>query len=217
MSGIRSSISQYWDAAAADFDNEADHGLREEATRSAWAELLRAWVPVESGDVLDVGCGTGSLSLLLAEQGHRVTGVDVSSSMIELARAKLEAAGRPGQFFVGDAAKPPTEEKRFDVVLSRHVVWTLPDPVAALQDWINRLRPGGTLILVEGRWFTADADEPYAVGAEELPWNGGVRAADLEAAVRPLVSDLRTVDLTGDPSLWGWQVTDERYALIATV
>lgn len=211
-------IAAYWNAAAPDFDAEPDHGLRSPETRAAWAELLTGRLPAHPADVLDVGCGTGSLSLLTAEAGHRVTGVDLSSRMIEQARAKFAAAGLAGRFLVGDAAVPPTGDERFDVLLCRHLVWTLPDPCAALREWTGRLRPGGTLILVEGRWReSGQAGVEYVAGAETLPWHGGVSAADLSAAVRPLVTDLCVEPLTEKPALWGGQVTDERYILTARV
>ncbi|MCX5403205.1 methyltransferase domain-containing protein [Streptomyces sp. NBC_00335] len=213
-----SEITAYWDTAAPRFDEEPDHGLRPQETRDAWAGLLGSWLPAGPLDVLDVGCGTGSLSLLAAEAGHRVTGVDLSPRMVGLARAKLAAAGLPGRFLVGDAAAPPTGGRRFDVLLSRHLVWTLPAPEAALGDWTRRLRPGGTLVLVEGRWREAGADAtPYVPGAETLPWAGGIGADELAAAVRPLVTTLRVEPLGGNAALWGRAVTDERYAVIATV
>lgn len=63
----------------------------------------------------------------------------------------------------------------------------------------------------------ADGDAtPYVTGAEALPWNGGVTAADLSDAVRPLVAEPRVEHLSHDPLLWGGPVADERYALIAS-
>ncbi|GAA2445203.1 hypothetical protein GCM10010273_25690 [Streptomyces lavendulocolor] len=112
MTDDRTPIAAYWDAAAASFDDEPDHGLRAAPTRAAWAAALRSWLPAGPFDVLDVGCGTGSLSLLLAEEGHRVTGVDLAPRMVGRARAKLAAAGRAGRFLVGDAVEPPTGEAR---------------------------------------------------------------------------------------------------------
>lgn len=218
MTDYSTAITAYWDAAAADFDAEPDHGLRAEETRAAWAGLLTGRLPSEPSSVLDVGCGTGSLSALVAEAGHRATGVDLSPRMVDQARAKFAAAGLSGRFLVGDAAAPPTGDERFDVLLCRHLVWTLPDPSAALREWTCRLRPGGTLILVEGRWRESGrSGVPYVAGAEALPWHGGVTADDLAAEVRPLVTDLRVDPLADYPVLWGGPVTDERYALIARV
>ncbi|WP_137991477.1 class I SAM-dependent methyltransferase [Streptomyces vilmorinianum] len=220
MTDRTASIAAYWDAAAAAFDDEPDHGLRADRTRAAWTRLLHGWIPSEPADVLDIGCGTGSLSLLLAEAGHRVTGFDLAPKMVDQARAKLTAAGLTGRFLTGDAMAPPTAEQRFDLVLSRHLLWTLPDPEAALRAWVSRLRPGGRLVLVEGRWReSGQSGVPYVAGAESLPWNGGIGAEDLAAAVRPLVSGLRVEPLDGDrhSDLWGKTVDDERYALIADV
>jgi SAM-dependent methyltransferase len=203
-------IAGFWDAAADSFDQEADHGLLDPSVRAAWAARLAAWVPEGPLDVLDLGCGTGSLSLLLAGRGHRVTGVDLAPRMVERARAKL--AGTGAVVLAGDAADPPVEERGFDVVLVRHLLWTIPDPRAALARWVSLLRPGGRLVLVEGRWHTSGQGD-YAPG-EALPWMGGVGAGDLVAAVRPLVTDLRVEPLT-DPALWGRQIDDERYAVVA--
>jgi SAM-dependent methyltransferase len=218
MDDPSAAIAEYWDAAAPSFDDEPDHGLKAEHTRLAWARLLKSWMPSEPVDVLDVGCGTGSLSLLLAQFGHRVTGVDLAPGMVERARGKLAGAGLAARFVVGDAAAPPTGEERFDVLLSRHLVWTLPDPEAALREWVGRLRPGGRLVLVEGRWRqSGQSGAPYVAGAERLPWNGGIGAESLAAVVRPLVAELRVEPLSGDPDLWGGPVSDERYALIARI
>jgi len=207
-------IARFWDDAAASFDDEPDHGLRDPRIRAAWSARLAGWIPSGPWDVLDLGCGTGSLAALLARAGHRVTGVDLAPQMVAQARAKLADAGLPATFVVGDAADPPVAEA--DVVLARHLLWTLPDPHAALARWVGLLRPGGSLVLVEGRWSTP-GDAPYAPDAPSLPWDGGVTAAQLVEAVRPLVAGLRLEDLSDDGALWGGPVTDERYALVATV
>ncbi|MFF3336003.1 class I SAM-dependent methyltransferase [Streptomyces sp. NPDC002888] len=188
-----------WDAQAAAFDDEPDHGLRDPIVRAAWADRLHAWLPERPCDLLDLGCGTGSLSLLAAERGHRVTGVDLSPAMVDLARAKL--AGRDAVFLHGDAAAPPVGEQRFDVVLVRHVVWTLPDPGRVLRHWRELLRPGGRLVLVEGVWGTVSP--------------AGIPAGRLTALLTPLAPHVRVESLTDDARLWGRAVDDERYAVVA--
>ncbi|MFI6661255.1 class I SAM-dependent methyltransferase [Streptomyces sp. NPDC050523] len=191
-----------WDAQAASFDDEPDHGLRDPEVRRAWAGRLASWLPARASDVLDLGCGTGSLSLLAAEQGHRVTGVDASPAMVGRARAKL--AGRDAVFLTGDAAAPPVGEQRFDVVLVRHVLWALPDPGRALRHWRGLLRPGGRLVLVEGVWGTTS---PV-----------GISAGVLTGLLAPLVTgEVRVERLSGETALWGREVADERYAVVAVV
>lgn len=188
-----------WDAEAASFDEEPDHGLRDPEVRRAWAGRLRGWLPGRAGDVLDLGCGTGSLSLLASEQGHRVTGVDLSPAMVTLAREKL--AGRDAVFLVDDAAAPPVGEQRFDAVLVRHVLWALPDPGRALRHWCGLLRPGGRLVLVEGMWGSV---APVGIPAERLT-----------GLLAPIAGRVRVERLSDDPLLWGRTVTDERYAVLA--
>ncbi|MCU1472220.1 class I SAM-dependent methyltransferase [Amnibacterium sp.] len=187
----------FWDAEAEHFDESADHGLRDPAVRAAWRSLLDAVLPATPADVADLGCGTGSLALLAAEAGHRVTGVDFAPRMLDQAARKSAAARLPVSWILGDAAAPPLPDGAFDVVLERHVLWALPDPAAALAAWGRLLRPHGVLALVEGRW-----------------WTGAGLPAD---EVRRLVEESgRTVEVVPlpDPALWGAPIEDERYLVL---
>ncbi|MFD4587755.1 methyltransferase domain-containing protein [Streptomyces sp. NPDC058423] len=185
-----------WDAAADTFDDEPDHGLRDPGVRRAWAERMRHWLPSAPSDVLDLGCGTGSLALLAAEQGHRVTAVDLSPRMAEAACRKL--AGTGAEVLTGPAERPPVGDRRFDAVLVRHVLWAMPDPEAALAHWASLVRPGGRLVLVEGVWG-----------------DSGLPAARLLGALGPLARRIDHERLSDVPALWGRPVHDERYALVA--
>ncbi|MEV5720857.1 class I SAM-dependent methyltransferase [Amycolatopsis mediterranei] len=185
-----------WDAEAATFDEQPDHGLRDPVVRAAWAELLLPLLPPAPAGVADLGCGTGSLTLLLAEAGHEVCGVDLSERMLDAARAKT--AGLQVELRLGDAADPPCPDHSFDVVLVRHVLWAMPDPAAAVGRWVRLLRPGGLLLLVEGRWSTGAG--LTAAECREL-----VRARREEATVRQLT----------DPALWGAAIEDERYLVVS--
>lgn len=186
-----------WDAQAESFDNEPDHGLLDVRVRQAWADLIVPLLPPTPASILDVGCGTGSLSVLLAQAGYDVRGIDFSERMIVAAREKAKTAEVVTRFELGDAQAPSAEPASCDVVLARHVLWTLPDPPTALRRWVALLKPGGILVLVEGRWCTG----------------AGLTAAECERLVRPLRRKLEIRRLD-DPALWGRPITDERYLVV---
>ncbi|MFD1148600.1 methyltransferase domain-containing protein [Saccharothrix hoggarensis] len=183
--------ARFWDAEAESFDDEPDHGLRDPDVRRAWAELLLPLLPPAPATVIDLGCGTGSLTALVAEAGHDVRGLDLSERMVAAARAKVAGV----EFRQGDAAHPPYPPGTFDVVLARHVLWALPDPTAALARWRSLLKPGGRLVLIEGRWSTG----------------AGLTAAECVA----LLGGGEVHHLT-DPALWGREIDDERYLVVGS-
>lgn len=184
-----------WDAEAESFDDAADHGLRDPAVRTAWGDLLASVLPPAPARVADLGCGTGSLSLLLAERGYDVHGVDLSRAMVERAVAKRGDAAAP-VFHMGDAARPPLEGA-FDVVVCRHVLWALPDPAAALARWGDLLTVDGRLVLVEGRWSTG----------------AGLTAAET-LALLARVGRAGVVRHLPEAAYWGREITDERYVVV---
>ena len=100
-------IAKYWDEYAAEYDQEPDHGLLDSDTRLAWKDLLRMWLPPHASDVADLACGTGTLSALAAELGHRVRGFDLSSEMVARARAKTAHFGAAVQIEQADVSAPP--------------------------------------------------------------------------------------------------------------
>lgn len=204
--------ADYWNAYADAYDAEPDHGLGDPPTREAWRVLLERWLPDQASDVADLACGTGSLTALVAGLGHRAVGVDLASEMVQRARAKTEGFGERVTIKAGDVSLPPIEAGSIDVILARHILWTLPDPQDALGRWCSLLRPGGRFLLVEGRWWSV-GDEGHNDEAR-MPWAGGVRASDLSAALEPLVRRIAVVPLT-DPVLWGKEIEDERYLIVA--
>jgi SAM-dependent methyltransferase len=187
--------AEYWDQQAPTFDDEPDHGLRDPSVRAAWADLLLPRLS-DAAYVADLGCGTGTLAVLLGRAGHRISGVDLSPRMVDAARVKAADAGVRADFVVGDAATPPLAAGSFDVVLSRHVLWAMADPRAALRRWVGLLRPAGLLLLVEGRWWTG----------------GGLSAAETTELVLEHRRQATVVPLD-DPALWGGPIDDERYLL----
>ena len=192
---------RYWDEAASNFDDEPDHGLRDPIVLEAWTSLLKTWLPPVPSTVLDIGCGTGSLSVLLASLGHKVTGVDLSPGMIVCAKAKTTTKGLGVEFHIMDAAYPGLAPRQFDSIICRHLLWTLPEPNQVLQRWTGLLKRNGKLILVEGFW-----------GA-----GGGLHLNHVLKILPPSFTNVTVENLSNHPDLWGRHVSDERYAIIANL
>lgn len=147
---IRKHICESWDRGAWTYDTHYAHGLKSEAEREAWLRLLRELVPPQRPcKVLDVGTGTGFLAFLLSELGHEVIGMDLSEGMLRVARRRAAASDSRTAFMIGDAAALPCGDGEFDVVISRHLLWTLLEPKTALTEWRRVVRSGGSIVAID--------------------------------------------------------------------
>ncbi len=165
MSDLHDRLKRFWDEDARTYDRSPSHAASDPVEAAAWRAALRRNLPEPPASVLDVGAGTGAISLLLAELGYRVTAVDLSPGM--LARASEKAAERSLELtaVAAPAIEPPAGP--FGAVVERHLLWTTPDPVAALTAWREVVAPGGRAVLFEGI-FSRDS----------LSWRARGRAAD---------------------------------------
>jgi ubiquinone/menaquinone biosynthesis C-methylase UbiE len=195
---VKQQVAAHWNRRAATFDADFGHSIRTPAERAAWDRILHLVVPPGPLGALDVGCGTGFLSFELAARGHRVTGIDFAPAMIAEARQKADArrASAPGaqpiRFEEGDAENLRFASQTFDLVISRHLLWTLAHPEAAIDEWIRVLRPRGRLVIVDGQFDAAAPPAPaggarasaeYAAISDQLPFLSGRSREQIEALV----------------------------------
>lgn len=192
-------VRRYWDEQADCFDDQPDHGLGDPKVRETWRRLLQRVLPAAPARVADLGAGTGTLAVLLAQQGYAVDGLDLSPRMVARAMAKARGAGVGVNIQIGDAQLPALPGQTYDAVLVRHLLWALPDQGAAVRGWFDLLKPGGRLVLVEGFWSTG----------------GGLHAGEVEGLLAPFCTGLITEGLT-DADLWGAPVHDERFMVVAS-
>ena len=145
---LRDEIREYWSDRAATFDNDPGHKIADGAERAAWAALfLRHLGQADQRRLLDLASGTGEIAQLCVDLGFQVTGLDWAEPMLERARAKL---GGKVIFLQADAERTTLPAASQDVIVTRHLVWTLVDPKAAFAEWLRVLAPGGQLLIVDG-------------------------------------------------------------------
>lgn len=129
-------------------------------------------------EVLDAGCGPGDNTIMLAQRGHRVTGIDCSPTALARARAQAKAAGVDVEFVESDATKlAELESERFATVLDSALYHCLADThrhqyVAALH---RVTRPGARLHLVCWAQGTPGARHPMGVDPDNLHTIVGTR------------------------------------------
>lgn len=154
---LKEIIKNRWDQRARTYDISPGHGIHSRQEKKAWMEILANSLNKEKElQVLDVGTGTGALALLLSEMGHNTTGIDISARMLKKAQEKARAGHLRAAFKLGDAEAPPFEPETFDAIVSRHVLWTLPNPQKAIQAWKSLLKPGGIIIIIDGHFSRRD-------------------------------------------------------------
>ena len=172
-STIQIQVSEYWNWRAPAFDGVASHV----AQASLWRDVLSAAFEAKGAkDVVDFGTGTGACALIAASLGHRVRACDGSDRMLAVARQAAEASGLEVAFehaLIEEASFAPGSA---DIVTLRNVLWTLPDPMAALHTARLVLRPGGLVLVSDGLWSVSPQDRstyPEALAAS-LPRHAGL-------------------------------------------
>lgn len=200
---LQARIDDYWDHRARVYDEGQRRGGRDAVDRDLWSRVWSGALPPAPARVLDLGTGSGHAAFVLAGLGYDVTGVDSSAGMLDIARdrGRQEAKGDSPTFVLGDAVDPPVGGG-FDAVVSRYLMWTLREPLTALQRWRGLLRPGGVLAVVDSTWFAegiegspAEFIDSYGEVMDDLPLAG----ADSIAATAEVVATAGFTDVTTRP------------------
>lgn len=162
---LKNRIVNYWTKRSHDFSQLRQREQSSETGR-AWLEEIKRQLP--SGrklKILDVGCGTGMFSLMMAAEGHDTTGIDLTEHMVLHAREIAEDQHSSAQFFCMDAENPAFSDNTFDAVITRNLTWTLPHVEQAYAQWLRVLKKGGILLNFDADYGHDSCDQDNS----ELP------------------------------------------------
>jgi len=139
-------------ATAERYDKEVGKWMRN--VSKSFISMAKKW-GITEGRVLDVGTGTGLLALEFAKSipGVKVTGLDLSDTVLELAREKLQKSDTPLKvsFEKGDAEDIPLEDDTFDLVVSSNTLHLIKNPIRMFDEIHRVLKPEGRFIVSDHR------------------------------------------------------------------
>ena len=196
---VQQAIDGYWDRRADSYHEFQETRMAIPEIRSTWAAVWAEALPAPPATVLDVGCGTGHVAMLLTEEGYEVVGLDASPAMVERAKRTAAAMDRPPRFEVADAVDPGQRHNDVDAITCRYLLWTLREPTRALTAWRRLLRPGGRLAAVDAIWFPDGLD-----AGPGGPWDFADAYDDRVAAELPLAAATTMDDAVEVVRAAGW-------------
>jgi demethylmenaquinone methyltransferase/2-methoxy-6-polyprenyl-1,4-benzoquinol methylase len=150
-------------------------------------------------DAVDVACGTGDLTELLADAGARsVLGIDYTPAMLDVARVKTNGKRRSGRaepvYRTGDATRLELPDASCEVLTIAFGIRNVGDPAAAIREFHRVLRPGGRMLILE---FSEPRNPLFRLGnriytRHLMPWTATLLSGDRSGAYRYLPKSVAT-------------------------
>lgn len=164
---LNEEIKDYWEGEAGVYSK----GIQDELAgpqRQAWKRMILENAPQKDTlKILDAGCGPGFFPVILSEEGHEVTGIDITENMIACARDNIKEQGQSAHLAIMDCQKLEFLDETFDLVICRNITWTLDDPKQAYREWLRVLKPGGRLMVFDACWYLHLYDDALGKQYEE--------------------------------------------------
>lgn len=158
MSNLLSEIEKYWTNRAEGY-SEVNKDELESFQRDKWLNEIKRQIGSdinktnENIKILDIGCGPGFFSIILAKAGFNITAIDYTNEMIERAKENSGYLTNKIKFMIMDAQNLQFEDESFDVIVSRNLTWNLEKPEIAYKEWIRVLKRKGILLNYDANWY----------------------------------------------------------------
>jgi ubiquinone/menaquinone biosynthesis C-methylase UbiE len=136
--------ANYWGKFADTYDDKLEHMMGKAVRQNLFNMLQREG---GLGDAVEFGCGTGYFTRAIANNAASVVATDLSSDMVEVAKAKLSDI-RNVSFRVEDSEASSFPSETFDTALMANMLHAVDDPLKALRECYRVLKPGGTLLII---------------------------------------------------------------------
>lgn len=171
--------------------------------------------------MLEIGCGTGILSFLMAPHVDRVVAIDAAEGMIEVLRQKLSKEDAPTNILpvcvlledpedpslpAADQEKPDGPRQKFDLITSHLVLHHIPDLKPVLKTMLGCLMSGGRLMLTDFEDFGPEAKRFHAASKMEGVARHGIHAEDMTK----MMEDVGFVNVVCKPE-WTMVKTVEKF------
>lgn len=152
MQNSQSKLLKNWTEGAENYSNLIQLELNG-FQREAWLNIIHEYCG-QQGElkVLDVGTGPGFFSIIMAKAGHKVTAIDCTDAMVDVAKKNFEAYQVDVEVMQGDSHCLPFPDDHFDLVISRNVAWTLLDAKQGYKEWLRVLKPGARTLIFDANW-----------------------------------------------------------------
>ena len=155
---LQKQMDDYWMERAKTYGEQNRQQLQNQLQVNWKSLILKMMTKNKSLNILDIGTGPGFFAILMAQEGHQVTAVDMNSNML------LEARKNAGSYsslinFMQVKEELPFQKGSFDLVISRDVTWTLPSPEKTMKHWFSMVKPEGWMLYFDANWYAYLQDE----------------------------------------------------------
>ena len=144
-------MKEHFCQAMEEYDAYTTKALSLDKERQAWQSVYRKILSTGGNKILNAGCGPGTEAIALAQMGFEVTAFDFSPQMLEATRAHASEYEVQLETVEGDAEHLPFPDGSFDYVVSNYMMWAVPNPQNAINEFHRVLKNDGILAYADTR------------------------------------------------------------------